>query len=216
MPFARSIFVNCPFDDAYLQLLRPLLFTVIHLGFVPRIASERTDSGEARIDKIFSLIEQSKFAIHDLSRIRASKIGELFRLNMPFELGLDVACRRFKRGRWSEKTCLILESEPYRYKAALSDISNSDIAVHNDEPAEVVREVRNWIVNQAKIVAPGPSLIWGRFNEFMGANYDALKAEGYSDKDINKLPVPELIQCIQDWLRNNSPSGKPSTTKRKR
>jgi len=96
MPFHKNVFVNCPFDSDYLSLLRPLLFTVIDLGFAPKIALESPDSGRPRIDRIITLVQQSKFAIHDLSRLQASKGGELFRLNMPFELGIDIGCRLFK------------------------------------------------------------------------------------------------------------------------
>jgi hypothetical protein len=53
---------------------------------------ERLDSGRPRIDKIISLIKESKYAIHDLSRLKAREAGEYYRLNMPFELGLDVGC----------------------------------------------------------------------------------------------------------------------------
>ena len=79
--------MNCPFDKGYVSLLRPLLFTVISLGYQPRIASERSDSGENRIDKICQLIKESRYSIHDLSRLKAEEIGEFYRLNMPFELG---------------------------------------------------------------------------------------------------------------------------------
>jgi hypothetical protein len=77
MPFHKNVFINCPFDADYLSLLRPLLFTVIDLGFVPKIALESPDSGRPRIDRIIALVQQSKFAIHDLSRLQASKEGEL-------------------------------------------------------------------------------------------------------------------------------------------
>jgi hypothetical protein len=84
MAFDRNVFINCPFDDGYRPLLRPLLFTVYALGFQPRIALENRDSGRPRIDKIVQLICESRYAIHDLSRIQATTIGEFFRLNMPF------------------------------------------------------------------------------------------------------------------------------------
>jgi hypothetical protein len=42
--FELNVFINCPFDEQYYPLLRPLLFTVVYLGFNPRIASERSDS----------------------------------------------------------------------------------------------------------------------------------------------------------------------------
>lgn len=200
MPFERNVFVNCPFDTEYLPLLRPLLFTIIYLELEPRIALENLDSGTARIEKIIGLITESKFAIHDLSRLKAEQAGEYYRLNMPFELGLDVGCRRFRDGRWSQKQCLILETQRYRYQAALSDMSNSDIGVHNDDPAEVVSEIRNWLNNVADLHAPGPSAIWARFNEFMADNYDHLKSRGFSDRDIEKLPIAELIDHVRDWV----------------
>lgn len=203
MPFERNVFVNCPFDDAYRPLLRPLLFTLIYLNFEPRIALESLDSGTARIEKIIGLIAESQFAIHDLSRLQASRAGEYYRLNMPFELGLDVGCRRFKRGRWSAKKCLILEAQKYRYQAALSDMSNSDIAVHNDNPVDLVSQVRNWLNGAAALRATGPAQIWRQFNEFMADNYDLLKARGFSDRDIEELPVNELIECMKEWVTPN-------------
>src|SRR5258706_1268554 len=95
MAFEESVFINCPFDEEYFPLLRPLLFTVIYLGLTPRIALERKNSGEARFEKICELIRESKYAIHDLSRMKAKKAGDLFRLNMPFELVLDAGCSKF-------------------------------------------------------------------------------------------------------------------------
>jgi hypothetical protein len=36
-------------------------------------------------------------------------------------------------------------SHPYRYDAALSDISGQDIEVHDCDPGEAIRGVRNWL-----------------------------------------------------------------------
>lgn len=200
MAFAKNVFVNCPFHEAYLPLLRPLLFTIIYLGFEPRIALERLDSGEARLLKIISLLSESQYAIHDLSRLKSENAGEYYRLNMPFELGLDVGCRVFGKGSLSKKKCLILEAERYRYQAAISDLSNSDIGVHDNKPQEVVSVVRNWLNNNLKRQAVGPSAIWGAFLDFMSDNYDRLKARGFSDLDVEKLPIDELMECIRRWV----------------
>lgn len=202
MPFEKNVFINCPLDDEFLPLLRPLLFSVLCLGLHPRIALESVDSGEARIEKIIRLVRESKFALHDLSRLRAARAGEYFRLNMPLELGLDVGCRRYKGGKWSRKRCLILEAKKFRYQAAISDLSNSDIAVHGNKPIAVVAKVRNWLNNVARLrAAPGPSKIWGLFNDFMADNYVALKERGFSNRDIERLPIDELIACMKKWLR---------------
>ena len=200
MAFERNVFINCPFDRDFYPLLRPLLFTVIYLGLKPRIALENADSGQPRIDKIVKLIAESKYAIHDLSRIQAATAGELYRLNMPFELGIDVGCRLFGSHTRRTKKCLVLESEPYRYKAALSDLSGSDIGCHGNEPERVVIEVRNWLKNACKVKAPGPDRIWGAFHDFSTRNYDDLTGKGFSPRDIEALPVPELIECMEMWV----------------
>lgn len=204
MAFSKNVFINCPFDDDFLPLLRPILFTVIYLKFKPRIAVERMDSGEPRISKIIELIADSQFAIHDLSRIKAKKAGELFRFNMPFELGIDVGCRLFKGGARSTKKCLILEAQRYRYQAALSDLSNSDIGVHSNKPEKAAAEIRNWLNTQCRLKAPGPAKIWGAFNDFMGDNYDRLSARGFSPKNIEMLAIPELIECMEEWTEDNA------------
>jgi hypothetical protein len=201
--FAESVFVNCPYDEKYRALLRPLLFTIVYAGMNPRLAMERMDSGETRIGRIAELIRESKYAIHDLSRIQAEKKGEYFRLNMPFELGLDVGCRLFGQGRDCDKRCLILEKERYRYQAALSDLSSSDIRAHGDDPEELVAAVRDWLNCEAGAHLPGPSRIWDAFNEFMADDYDKLTADGFSDKDIVRLPFGELVDGMKAWVAAN-------------
>jgi hypothetical protein len=200
MAFERNVFVNCPFDPHYLPLLRPLLFTIIYLGLKPRIALEAMDSGQARLDKIVGLIADSKFGIHDLSRMEASQPGELYRLNMPFELGIEFGCRLFGRGRHKDKRSLVLEAEPHRYKAALSDLSGSDIESHGNEPYRVIGIIRNWLKNVSPMQAPGPAQIEGAFSDFTIENYNDLTDEGFSPPDIEALPVSELIDRMEHWV----------------
>ena len=132
--FDRGVFVNVPYDSQFKSLLRPLLFCLIYAGMTPRLALERRDSGELRLNKIVELIRNSKYAIHDLSRMQAQEAGEFFRLNMPFELGLDIGCRLFSKDERSSKRCLILDTERFRYQAAISDLAGTDFGAHADEP----------------------------------------------------------------------------------
>lgn len=201
--FETNVFVNCPYDDHFRPLLRPLLFTVLCADLNPRMAAERLNSGETRFSKIVELVRESKYAIHDLSRIKAKRAGEYFRLNMPFELGLDVGCSCFGSGEQLSKRCLILEKEPYRYQVALSDLSNSDIAAHYDEPVRVVTAVRHWLVNAVGIDLPGPSALFDQFTQFMADNYDYLLDHGFNKDDIPGLPVPELIRYMREWVVAN-------------
>ena len=120
---------------------------------------------------------------------------------MPFELGLDIGCRVFSRGLRSQKRCLILETEQYDYQKALSDLSNSDIKRHQDEPEEVIRQVRNWFVEVGIEGLPSGTVIWDEFNEFMADFYQKREAEGFRDKDLQMMPVPEYVGFIEKWVR---------------
>jgi len=204
MTFEKNVFVNCPFDEKYLALLRPLLFTVIYLGLKPRIALEAIDSGELRLNKIVELIRESKYSIHDLSRSEASAAGELYRLNMPFELGIDFGCRLFGKPRQRKKRTLVLEAQPHRYKASISDLAGADIECHGDEPYKVIGVIRNWLKNVCLEQAAGPALISSAFTDFMAHNFDALIQLGFSAEDIERLPVAELIQRMDDWVSSSN------------
>ena len=199
--YDQQVFINCPFDDDYLSLLRPLLFTVRFFGFIPRIASERLDSAENRIDKICSIIKDCLYSIHDLSRLRASEEGQYFRMNMPFELGIDYGLRYFGAAKFKRKKFLILERDRYEFQKAISDLSGVDIKAHKNEPDEVVRNVRNWFVEAANLVnPPSPRQAWYSFNDFTSDFYDARSAEGYTDEDLNIMPIPEYIDFIDRWV----------------
>jgi hypothetical protein len=203
--FGKNVFINCPFDSEYYSLLRPLLFTIVYLGFNPKIALEGSDSGEQRIDKICELIKQSKYSIHDLSRLKSKKKGEFFRLNMPFELGIDYGCGRFASNYLSGKKFLILEKGAFDYKKALSDISGLDIKNHDNKPAKIVQAIRNWLVETADLRGvAGPTAIWYKFNDFASDFYTRRQAEGFSDEDLNMMPIREYLNFIERWIRTSA------------
>ncbi len=83
----HDVFVNCPFDDDYQPLFHALFFAVASCGFRVRCALEVDDGTQVRIDKIFDIITESPFGIHDISRTELNANG-LPRFNMPLELGL--------------------------------------------------------------------------------------------------------------------------------
>lgn len=202
--FDSSVFVNCPLDEDYFPLLRPLLFTIVYLGFDPRLASERSDSAENRLDKICGLIRDSKYSVHDLSRLKASRAEEFHRMNMPFELGIEYGSRLFGPTPMNEKKCLILEKERYDYMKALSDLSGVDIKSHANEPDEVVRAVRNWFVETVGLRGvAGPTKIWYAFSDFASDFWDARAAEGFTEEERNMMPVPEYVDFMRGWVTEN-------------
>lgn len=181
------------------------MFCVVYLGLVPRLSTERNDSGENRLEKIRGLIENSKFSIHDLSRCEAKEKGEHFRLNMPFELGIDYGCGQyFGRGR-DQKRILILEEEKYRYQATISDIAGCDIEAHAGDYQKAVRKVRNWLVSEANVAAEGAGKILRVYADFQEWYYKRQRALGFSDEDIQDYPTVELLKAMTDWISEGMP-----------
>jgi hypothetical protein len=198
--FEKNVFINCPFDDDFRQLLIGIIFTVMYFGFKPRLALERSDSAESRIEKIIELILDSKFGIHDLSRIVSKDKGEHYRMNMPFELGIDYGCKRLKKGEWASKKILILEKERYRYQKAISDLSGSDIKNHNNEVIKAVCAVRDWIVTEVLNRGHSGRKVWDNFNEFEAYLYDEV-VEKDCHESTDKVQITEIIHHMKEWFK---------------
>lgn len=198
--YDRNIFINCPFDPRYTPILNAILFCIVFLEFNPRLATERIDSGETRIGKILELIEASRFGIHDLSRSKSAAAEELARHNMPLELGLDLGCRHLGAEHHRRKVHLIMEEERYRHQAAISDLSNSDLAIHGGKPKRALAEVRNFLAPHRSGRTPGPTEIWDKFSEFQAVLFLSLTGSGHSKADIKALPRAEYIAHIRDWM----------------
>lgn len=209
--FARNVFINCPFDRQFEPILQAILFCTTYLGFSPRIATESADSGAFRLEKIKQLIFESQYSIHDLSRIQAKKRGEHFRLNMPFELGLDYGCRQFAGDERTTKKILILEEKPYRYQVAISDLAGCDIQSHGADFAVAARKVRNWLVSESGIKAEGAAKILDAYADFQSWYYEKQRAAGFSDADIQDYPTRELLDAMTDWINAGRPLEPPSS-----
>lgn len=198
--FERNVFINCPFDDDYEPLARTLIFSVLACGFEPRLASERSDSGEVRFEKIRELIRCSRLSIHDLSRIEPLHPDDLPRFNMPFELGLDLGSRYYGSPRLRRKQCLILEKERYRFQRVVSDISGNDIRAHLNDPQTLVRELRNWLLVASEERLPSAGQLWEEFSLFQVHLKASLRRSGYSMLDLQKLETAEYVSILKEWL----------------
>ena len=199
MPFESNVFINCPFDNDYVPLLRPLLFTVLYLDLNPLI-SETKSSGQVRVDQIKKHIFNAKYSIHDISRSEALKENDLPRFNMPFEMGLDLGCQSFGKGKRVFKKCLVLEKTKYHYLKVLSDIGGQDIENHNDNPEELVRKVRNWFAAVLNSHQPSPTIMWEDYNKFLNDLSEKLKADSFSDDDIKSLPFSNFMLLAKQWI----------------
>jgi hypothetical protein len=204
-PFERSVFINCPFDEAFAPILQAIAFAIVDLGFHPRLAPENANGAASRLDRIVELIRGSKYGIHDLSRCKAAAVGEYARLNMPFELGIDHGCARFGSGAQSGKAILILESTRYDYQKGLSDISGWDIYAHSGDHIMAVRIVRDWLVHQAGADPIGASQILRDYATFQEWHWERELARGASEDDITAYPTMEFVRAMLEWAAAAKP-----------
>lgn len=211
--FKKSVFINCPFDDQYRPLLKILIFTLVKYGMVPRIALESSDSGQARITKILQLINECKYSIHDLSRLKSTKPKEFYRLNMPFELGIDFGARNFNKALASKKF-LILESANFDYMKSISDINGFDIKTHGNNPEKMIGSVRSWLIESVGLRNIDAAMkVWYQFTDFGDRNFET-KFNKYSpdyaddvattmaNQEIDKMPVPEFITEVENFFKS--------------
>lgn len=202
--FDRSVFINCPLDADYRPIMEAILFCVIDCGLIPRIATERLDSGEVRLSKIVELIRASRYSIHDLSRVQAHEVGEFSRLNMPFELGVDWGIAQEGAGRLTSKQLLVIARDPYAYQAALSDIAGWDIRSHEGDFETAIGEVRGWIASKQTTTRAASQVI-GDYYGYQEWDYERLLDKRWQDSDIQGRLTPELLEAMTTWVSVGRP-----------
>ncbi|HVR95963.1 MAG TPA: hypothetical protein VMW27_05070 [Thermoanaerobaculia bacterium] len=202
-PYDDCVFLNVPFDPKYEPFLRALVFTVHDCGFVARCAREIDNSGQIRLEKIYELMGESRYGIHDISRTSLDRANRLPRFNMPLELGIFLGATKFGTGRQKTKSCLILDREPHRYQKYCSDIAGQDIRAHHDSVHEAVKTVRNWLSGHLisrNIQVPGHTKVNERFERF-GRELPAIcSGLQLAAKD---LIFNEYTALVVGWLRAN-------------
>ena len=90
-----NVFINCPFDDEYKSLFNAIVFAIHDCSFIARSAQETEDGSQVRIDKIYTIIAECRYGIHDLSRTELDEKTCLPRFNMPLELGVFLGAKRY-------------------------------------------------------------------------------------------------------------------------
>ena len=171
--YGRQVFLNVPFDARYRKLLRALVFGVHECGLLARCAQEKDDGGQVRVNKLFRIIRDCRFGIHDLSRTSLDSRHRLPRFNMPLELGLFLGARRYGPGKHRRKVCLILDRDRYRW-----------LQTHLP-PRERL---------------PGPASIANRYLEFRRQLPYMCRLNGLRPAELSFLDYRNLLVA---WLKTN-------------
>jgi hypothetical protein len=85
---------------------------------------------------------------------------------MPLELGVFLGCQRFGSKRHRSKTCLVLDTEKYRFQKFISDIAGQDIYDHSNDSLRIVERIRDWLRTQTAAHLDGAKHFVEMFKEF--------------------------------------------------
>ena len=192
-----DVFINCPFDDEFAAAFRALVFTIMACSFRPRSARELDDGGQTRIDKIYGLIEECRFGIHDLSRTELDAVNNLPRFNMPLELGLFLGAKRYGNKAQKTKRVLILDVEQHRYQRFISDLAGMDIHGHGGDPMRALRETRDWLANVSRRELPSAERVQRLYEAFLASLPGIAAALEF---DADHIPYVDFERIVAKWL----------------
>lgn len=196
-PSSDDVFINCPFDPDYAAIFRALIFTVLACSFRPRSAREIDDGAQTRISKIYALIGECRFGIHDLSRTELDAKHGLPRFNMPLELGIFLGAKEFGTKAHKNKRAIILDVEAHRYQKFVSDLAGMDIHEHGGDPMKALRETRDWLANVSRRDLLSANRIQRVYEKFL-ASLPAIAAQ--LDFDPDDIPYVDYERIAAKWL----------------
>jgi hypothetical protein len=175
----------------------------IDCGFIARIALEDAATGDARLQRIREIIEESRFSIHDVSRVQQSRTQPLPRFNMAFECGVFFGAKFFGSKLHGTKDLLVLDRVEHRFKVTVSDLGGQDGCHHNDDPNAAINCVRVFLARKSEHEnIPGAAYIQKRFNLFK-AQLPAMAAVAkLSLRELQGLDyLPELLHLMIAWQK---------------
>lgn len=198
--YKYSVFLNVPFDRAYRPLLEAAVFAIYDCGFVARCALEDGDASTIRMDKIYDLMSESKYGIHDISRVTLDHVHRLPRFNMPLELGLWLGAKRFGSKRDKQKRALVLDKLPHRYQIFCSDIAGQDATSHSNDSITVICRIRDWFRNSPdykNAAFPSADILVNRYLKFR-AQLPALCR--VRELNLRSLEFNDYARLVVGWL----------------
>jgi hypothetical protein len=202
-PRDSRVFVNCPFDPRYIGIFHAIIFAIHDLGFQARHALI-DDSDPIRLKRISDELNACRYSIHDISRVEVGGKLRLPRFNMPFEAGLAYAVHRFG-SRNRPHHLLLLDAEPYRYQASLSDAAGLDPKIHSGRTVDAIRAVRTFIAAKSQRARlPGAERVAKRHALFFGKLPQLARDNLLNMREVKSLDyVNDLQTLMARWIAGN-------------
>jgi len=167
-----AVFLNLPYDSKFQSLFLAYIAGVTAFGLSPRATLE-IPGGMRRLDRIFQIISECRYSVHDLSRVQLDRVSPTTpRFNMPFELGLAVAHERSGK----EHAWFVFEQMPWRIMKSLSDLNGTDVHIHGGRIDGVFRELCNALAREER--QPTVGQMWTIYREVRSAVPAILRRTG--------------------------------------
>ena len=156
-----------------------------------------------RLDRVFTLIGECAYSIHDLSYVKLSGGSgqRVPRFNMPFELGMAVAIAKSQPGRQHHQFSMF-EAKPYRLQKSLSDVLGYDPYIHQGRADGVLEAVLNVFSHLPN--APDVADLRGVYRELRRFREDRLGHDVFQPKPFSKLLVAARELAIARAARRNA------------
>lgn len=193
-----SVFINCPFDDQYVPMLRAIVYAIYRCGFFPKTALDEDDGLDNRLSKIIRKIKDSRYGIHDLSRIELNA-ADYPRFNMPFELGIFFGAKTLGDDLQKRKNALVLERTKYSYQQYISDLNGIDTKAHNNDPAIAMAKVRDWLrTASGRKTIPGYAILSAQYQQFQDHLPALAEQLGFS---VENIPFVDFLNLVEDAVK---------------
>jgi hypothetical protein len=198
--FERSVFISSPPSGASDELFQAVVFAVQIAGFIPRSTLEVVHAGQAHLERIMAIIAECRFGVHDISRTELG-VYDLPAFNLPFELGLDLACSRYGTGALADKKVIVFDRKAYRYQRFLSDLVGYPIYSHSGKPLTLLRRVGDWLKQESKDkTIPSGRYMASRYHEFRAALPDLFRRLRLSARTLS---LGDYSTITRVWLEEN-------------
>jgi hypothetical protein len=122
---------------------------------------------------------------------------------MPLELGLFLGAKRLGEGKQTQKSCLVLDRERYRFRKFCSDIAGQDPKAHGNQVGEAIRAVRNWLRKSdagRSVTIPSGSIIFERYEAFRESLPELCHSLRF---DEDELIFSDFSMVVEEWLSVN-------------
>lgn len=202
MTYLKKVFINCPYDNEYLGILYAIIFMSIKFKIEPHLAM-RVETSSTRMEIIEEAIKTTNFGVHDISRVELDS-NDLPRFNMPFELGMDYAYRKYCQ---PTKQLIIFEKERYSSKKYLSDLTGVDIEHHNSDVSLILDVLRSKYSYLMNLNCHAKTKLYDEYNiDFMPYILSEVLKMGYSIEEYENgdVKINEIIKFTESYFSQNS------------